>query len=141
LPDLATIATALSSIKTATEIAKLIKSGEKSLEQAEYKLKVAELVGALADAKIEIAGIQDIILEKDKKISSLEERFNLRESMVWEKPYYWKKSTDQKDGPFCQQCFDNEQKAIRLQGEDGAGVWTCNTCKVTVTDRFYSDQM
>ncbi|MCP4494493.1 MAG: hypothetical protein GY820_45420 [Gammaproteobacteria bacterium] len=137
MPDLATIATALSSIKTATEIAKYIKDGEKSLEQAEYKLKVAELVGALADAKIEIAGIQDVILEKDREIEKLEGKLVLKQVMVWERPYYWKEENQGRDGPFCQQCYDNEGKVIRLQGSDG--VWTCRTCNVTVTDSSYHD--
>ena len=39
MPDLATISAVFNSIKTATEIAKLIKDGSSSLEQAEVKLQ------------------------------------------------------------------------------------------------------
>ncbi|HAS8420793.1 TPA: hypothetical protein RQK84_004265 [Vibrio vulnificus] len=135
MPDIVTISTALSSIKTAAEIAKLIKDGEKSLEQAEFKLKLADLVSSLADAKMEMANIQELILEKDRLISELKNQLEKREQMIWDAPYYWQDKGNERDGPFCQQCFDNEHKAIRLIGHQG--VWNCNTCKNVVTDDTY----
>ena len=44
-----------------------------SLEKAETKLKSADLVSSLADAKLEAAKIQDLLLEKDRRIKELEE--------------------------------------------------------------------
>ena len=70
-PDMASITAALGSIKAAVDLAKLIKDSGASLEQAEVKLKIAELISALADAKIELATIQGVLLEKDLKIDEL----------------------------------------------------------------------
>jgi len=44
---------------------KLLRETDVSLEKAETKLKLAELVGALADAKLELAEVQNLLLEKD----------------------------------------------------------------------------
>lgn len=138
MTDLATISTALASIKTAVDIARIIKDGEKSLEQAEFKFKVAELLSALADAKMEIAAIQDTLFSKEQEILSLKASMRLQKDVVWQDPYYFLKSDELTDGPFCQQCYDNERKLIRLITNGYAnGVWVCHTCKNSVTDDSY----
>ncbi|MDR3553767.1 MAG: hypothetical protein P4L55_03335 [Syntrophobacteraceae bacterium] len=137
MPDIATIASALSSIKTAVDIAKLIKESSVSLEQAEVKLKLAELISALADAKIEIANVQEALVGKDRQIAELRELQNIRERLKYEAPYYWMDRDGTKDGPYCQQCWDNSQKLIRLQGSTD-GYWHCRTCDSGYTDQNHS---
>ena len=56
MADIATIAAALGSLKTATDIAKLIKDSGSSLEQAEVKLQIAELISSLAEANWKLLG-------------------------------------------------------------------------------------
>jgi len=136
MPDIATIGAALGSIKTATDIAKIIKDSGSSLEQAEIKYKVAELISALADAKIEIADVQGIILDKDRVINELRESIEKKESLQWDKPYYWKVSGDDKDGPYCQKCYDLETHLIRLQGGKN-GSWNCKVCENNFYDSSY----
>ena len=98
--DLTSITAALSSLKTATEIAKLIKDSDVTLEKAESKLKLAELISSLADAKIEITEIQQVLLEKDKEVRTLNTQLEMRAKLTWEKPCYWLKDGPQTDGPF-----------------------------------------
>ncbi len=131
--DMASISAALSSIKTATEIAKLIKESDVSLEKAESKLKLADLISALADAKIQIAEIQQIIIEKDAEIRAATEQLTVRGKIQWEKPCYWLIEGTRKDGPFCQLCYDKNKELIRLQG-GGDGYWECKACKSSYTD-------
>lgn len=133
--DIASISAALAGIKSATEIAKIIKDSGASLEQAEVKLKLAELIGALADAKIEIANIREDMSSKDGQIKELHRKLEINENIVWQKPYYFIVKNDKKDGPFCQRCYDSKQQLIRLQGEEGW--WQCLECKSTVTDSDY----
>ncbi|MBO9484668.1 hypothetical protein [Salinisphaera sp. G21_0] len=138
MPDLTTISTALASIKTAAEIAKLIKDSNQSLEQAEFKLKLSDLVSSLADAKIEIATIQELLIEKDREIYQLKERIEVKESMFFEPPYYFSERNKVKDGPFCAQCYDSDGKLIRLINNGyGPGIWRCNTCQNTFSDQNY----
>lgn len=136
MPDLTSISAILGSIKTAADIAKLIKDSGTSLEEAEIKLKIAELIGALADAKIEVAGIQTEILKKDEVIKELNDKLNLKESVIWEKPYYWTGEGDKRDGPFCQRCYDDNQKLMRLQG-GGTNFWRCSVCSSSYADNNY----
>lgn len=136
--DITTISSALSSIKTATEIAKLIKNSDNSIEQAEAKLKLAELISTLAEAKIEIAEIQQMLFEKDAEIYKLKLQISEKESFCWESPYYWRIEGDRKDGPFCQHCYDKYNEKIRLQGNaNGNGWWECAACKNVFTDKSY----
>lgn len=85
-----------------------IKDSGTSLEKAEVKLQIAELISSLADIKIELADVQGILIEKDEG----------------------------KDGPFCQQCYDNENKLIRLQG-GGTSHWHCLSSKGAYIDSNY----
>lgn len=126
--DITTVTTLLGSIKTATEIAKLIKDSDLSLQKAETRLKLAELIGALADAKMEGVELQQTLGEKDSQIQELEKQLQVRERVTWRQPSYWLKTDEGTDGPFCQQCYDSGQKLIRLQG-DGDGCWECKVCK------------
>ena len=128
MPDMASISVVLSSIKTAADIAKLLRETDVSLEKAETKLKLAELVGALADAKLELAEVQNLLLDKDKKIMTLEQTLHTRTNVLWESPWYWCVDGGKKDGPFCQQCYDKEFKLIRLQDYRN-GYWGCLSCK------------
>ena len=68
--DIAALSALLGSLKTATDIARFIKDSDLSLEKAETKLKLAELISALADAKIEAAKIQQLLLERAANIRS-----------------------------------------------------------------------
>ena len=52
MPDFSAIGAVLGSLKTATEIAKFIRESDFSIERAEMKMKVADLIGALADVKL-----------------------------------------------------------------------------------------
>lgn len=78
MPDLATIATFLGSIKTATEIAKAIKLSDSSIEKAELKLKIAELMESLADVKIQAIEIKELLQEKDLEIEKLKNLLNTK---------------------------------------------------------------
>src|ERR1043165_2655860 len=110
MTDIATISTFLSSIRTATEIAKAIKSADVSLEKAETKLKMAELIESLADAKMQAAEIQEVIQEKDNKIAELEKAMKIKDSLSFENNYYWVIKGEEKEGPYCTHCWDKESR-------------------------------
>jgi len=131
--DLTSVSTILGSIKTATEIAKLIKASDLSLEKAETKLKLADLISTLADAKIEVTDIQQALIEKDHQILELKDKLSIKQKLQWSKPYYWLVDGENKDGPYCQHCYDKFKELIRLQGI-GEGYWECKACKNGYTD-------
>jgi hypothetical protein len=122
------ISSTLASIKTATDIAKLLKDADLSLEKAVLKLKLAELVGALADAKLQIVSVQEVVAEKDKAIKELEQQLSLKGKIKFKRPFYWIQDGDERDGPYCQKCYDSESKLIRLQQRDSCTEWDCLEC-------------
>lgn len=137
--DVSVISTALGHIRVAVDIAKLIKESGISLEKAETKLKLADLISALADAKIQMTEIQQLLLDRDTEIRNLQDQLRLKEKMVWEPPYYILIENGVKVH-YCQQCYDKNRASIRLQGR-GDGFWECKTCKNTYTDSSFHPEI
>jgi len=125
--DITSVSALLGSLKTATEIAKFIRTSDVSIEKAETKLKLADLVSALADAKLEAAEVQQLLLERDERIRSLESEARIRAAVVWREPAYWLKNPEEVEEPFCQGCYDDSGKLARLHS-DGSGLFECRVC-------------
>jgi len=116
MPDLATIGAALSSIKTATDIAKFLRESDLSIEKAELKLKLADLLVSLADAKIELVEVQEELAKKDKKIGELTLAFEAKGELIrYGDAYYVKDAKGEAVGkPFCLRCLENDHKQRQL---------------------------
>ena len=131
MADISTISAILSSLKTATDIAKFLRESDLSLERAELKMKLAELVSALAEAKIELSEVQESLIEKDKRIAELDEAFQSKDLLVRDRDAYY--ITDE-DGnptgvPFCLRCWENDHKKRQLvQYAKNFGIQVCTTC-------------
>ncbi len=136
--ELTTITAALSGVKHATDIAKIIKNSGASLDTAELKLKFADLIEALADTKIELSNIREILLEKDAQIRGYKEKLEMKDKTIWKDPYYITRNLDGgEDGPYCQKCYDSNIKLIRLQSRSNNGFWQCQECKSNYYDNSY----
>jgi hypothetical protein len=132
--ELVAIQAVLTSIKAATDIAKILGESKTSLKDAETKYKLAELISALAEAKIELAQVQETLQTQAAQIRKLEEKSAFLRKMTYEAPYYWNIDGDARDGPYCQRCWDEKQLAVRLQSRSN-GSWKCTSCGTFVTDR------
>ncbi|CAK8717802.1 MAG: hypothetical protein CDV28_11117 [Candidatus Electronema aureum] len=137
---IAEITAALAGVKHAFDIANLINNSEVSLDAAEVKLKLAELIDSLANAKIETAKFKDILLERDSEIQRLKKQIEKDDNMVYETPYYFLvQESGEKDGPYCQRCYDSNKKSIRLQSPNKNGYWKCNECSSDYKDSTYNE--
>ena len=129
----------VSQTKTAIDIAKYINNSKDTLDKSEQKLKLAELIEALANIKMETAEIKSLLIEKDEKIESLEKQIKLKDDLIYEAPYYFIDNKDKgKDGPYCQKCYDADEKFIRLQGR-GNDEWDCHSCGGYFQGKEYID--
>ncbi len=133
MPDLGSISTAIATIKTSMEIAKLIKDSSSSLGEAETKLKLAELISSLADLKTELADIKVDLIEKDEIIRKLKLKILEKESLSFDGKLYWKEGDKT---PFCPICFENENKFIHLRYSNSRTYGEFQSCKVC-NNRFY----
>ena len=116
MPDIATIGAALSSLKTATDIAKFLRASDFDLEKAELKLRMADMVSALADAKLELVDVQEEILEKEKVIAELKEAFENKDQLVRRYDAYYE--SDENGVPigvsYCLRCWEGDHKKRQL---------------------------
>lgn len=134
--DLGSAPAIVTTIKTAIEIAKLLKNSDDSLEKVEAKQRLVEIISALVDAKSEIIDMQQLLIGKDGEVRALQEKLKIKAQLQWESPYYWRVDGNEKDGPYCQHCYDKNQELIRLQG-NGEGHWRCTACKNEYTNSSY----
>ena len=119
------VAEYVASIKAAWDLAKAIKTSADAIDNAQIKLQIAELISALADAKIEAA-------ENAEKIAELSKLLKNKSEMLFEgRLYYRVLDEGSKEGPFCPTCYDKDGKTIRLQpGSENPhhGDWRCHVC-------------
>lgn len=126
--DLGTVASLLGNVKTATEIARAIKDSGVTLEQAEIKIKLADLLFALAEVKTEAADVRQALLDAQERIRELEEEAKLKAELQWHQPYYWRTGKDGEAELFCQPCRDTDKRLSRLH-TDGKGLFQCRVCR------------
>ena len=136
MPDLGSISTAIATIKTSMEIAKLIKDCSSSLDEAETKLKLAELISSLADLKMELADIKVDLIEKDESIRELNERLKEKESLSFDGKFYLKEGDNI---PFCPTCWESDKKAIHLIFKHYQSFGKCQECEVCKTRYFIEE--
>jgi len=116
MPDIAAISAILSSIKTATDIAKAIRESDVSLERAELKLKIADLVSALADVKLELTGLQETFEAREQRIEELDEAFQAKDSLVRRYDAYYRADARGRPigVPFCLRCWETDHRQRQL---------------------------
>jgi len=135
--DISTITSAYTAIKSVKEITQIVLDAKVDAEVTnkvhESLNKLGEVQDALFYIREELLSQQDEKEQLIKKVKELQEELEKVESVKYITPSYWViKDNSENDGPFCQPCFDDERKLIRLQG-NGNDSWTCKKC----TNIFY----
>ena len=142
MSDFGTITAVLSNIKVATDIAKALRESDISIERAELRLKLAEMIGALADAKMEIIDIQQLLTEKESQLAALEEAFQSKDSLLKRYDAYY--LADSKGDPigaaFCMNCWQIRHKKYNLH-YTASDVHTkvCGACNTKYDGRMTAD--
>ncbi len=130
--DIASITSAYSALKSIKELGTSILDAKIDSEAKERVNQVLDKLGTIQDTlfyiREELLRLQEENQNLKGTIKKQEEKLSTKEKLIWEKPNYWLKENDSKDGPFCQKCFDADQKLIRLQGGHN-DVWKCQQCK------------
>lgn len=114
--DITLITSALSGIKSATDIAKIIKEADFSLEKAELKFKIADLMDKLIETKAAIFDIQELLLNKDAQIKKLEDHMSMRDKLRRHLDAYYEVNSDGSVAgpPFCTRCFEVDRTGVHL---------------------------
>ena len=128
MADIATFSAFFTSLKAATELAKAIKDYDATVEKAELKLKLAELLGSLADAKISATEFQELLHEKQKEIDQLNEALAFKGQVVKSgDAVFLQNASGQPSGePYCLHCWEGKKTLFHLVHGNG---WVCTNCK------------
>jgi len=143
LEPISAITSALGSIKAATDIAKLLIEANTRLEKAELKLELAGLVEALANAKLQIADVRQMLGSKDDTIARLQAALKLKGRIALKNSAYWltNEADGSTEGPFCTHCYDSDKVMCRLlPDKDEPGV-KCPECKSTFASKPLFDHL
>jgi hypothetical protein len=130
MPDVTALAAIGSNIKVAYDLGKAILDAKGQLDAAELKLRLADMIGALAEARMEIASAQDELRGKDDRIKELLSALDLREDVVREYDAYYSKGANENPigQPYCMACWERDHKLFHLALRRGIG-HVCSTCK------------
>jgi len=116
MSDISSISTALTAIKSASEILKVIRDAGQKLESAEYILKLAELTESLSELKISISELRETISDKEQQIKNLNDALKIKtEIVIFRDAYYEKDGKGNPTGnPFCSRCWEVDHVLIHL---------------------------
>lgn len=119
-------------IQSAIAIVDRLRNLSRKIEDAEFRMLLADLSGDLADAKVEVAGLKIEVAKLTQENQELAARLAQRDSAkpIFSEGVY---RFEGEDGHFCTACFDVRQRRVRLTPLQGAfttfGRWECPSCK------------
>lgn len=121
-----------SAITAALGFVKELNAIDVQADKAELKLKIAEISGALADAKMGLLDAVEIVREKDKAIAELKAALKFRaENLINSDGMFY----DQKDGkpsgdPYCTVCLETGSTIKLVHDVSASGhPFKCPKCK------------
>jgi len=89
--------------------------------------------GKTEEAQEQILALRETALELQEenvalkeKVRKLEEELRVKGRLVFEKGVYYLEEEDQREGPYCQRCYDKDTNLVRLQ--DDGDHWFCYGC-------------
>ncbi len=139
--DISTISSAYSAVKAIKDIGSSLLDAKIDAEAKQRVSEVLEKLGGVQDTlfymREELLRVQDENHSLKKQIKDLNEKLTQKERLQYIKPSYWLVDGEEKDGPYCQKCYDANQMLIRLQGGRN-DVWSCHECKSTYYGPCYS---
>ncbi len=116
----------MSILDTATKVFELVKKAG--------NIEAQELVMTLRGEVVELQAINNA---QASELQGLKRKSEIASQLEFDPPYYWLEKNEDRDGPFCQLCYDKDEKLIRLQKWGQSGRWKCLSCTSIVTDKSY----
>jgi len=125
------IGTAIAMVNGSLELVKKLSSASGAVERAELKLKAAELIGSLADAKLALINSMEEAQAQQRTIAELQEALQLKATVGRVFDGYYQTDTNGKPhgDPFCARCWQADHRLFYLtSARPGAVETTCAQC-------------
>jgi len=115
-------ATVISTISAAIGFARELNQVGRTLDEVQWKLKIAELTSALADAKVAATELKDEIEARDRQIAELKAAFAFHGETIERHGYRYEARDGKPIGyPFCPRCIAVEGRFIRMTNLEKVG--------------------
>lgn len=133
--------TAAQAVKAGADLLRGVMTAEKALSEAEWKLKLADAIGLLAEARMAIVDAGDKTSELEREIARLNESLVNREKVVrFNRMYYRVGSDGMPEGEaYCSHCFEAEGRLIHVVRNTGKLVAPCPRCKTEYDKRMTTE--
>ena len=122
---------ALSGVSTALTIVKQLNDIDKKVDEAGFKLRIAEATAALAEAKLGLIDAQEEIKSKDREIAELKAGFKRKEETVERKGFRYR--ADKEGNPighaFCPVCMEAGSFIPMNEAHEAGRPTKCPKCK------------
>lgn len=89
MADMTTLAAITGSIKAAADIAKTLRDLDHSLETAELRLRMVDVLSSLADARESVLEPESSVKDKDREIERLQDLFAFKGALAKRKDAYY----------------------------------------------------
>ena len=127
-----TVGAIIGGIEKAIEIGNTVVKIGDTLKSAELKMETANLMIALADAKVATAGLTELLSQKDSEIKSLKDKLKFKEKLVFVKEAYFEVDQNNKPtgDPYCMNCWETKAQAVHLilHGAPDSPYKNCPAC-------------
>lgn len=140
--DITTISTGISSIKTAWDIAKDLNSIDSSIQNAELKYKLAELIDALSEAKISMSEMRDANHALKVQVTELEKQLKQADKSIvriGDVLYKTNPSGIPVGKACCQPCYDNHTLFVNFAQKNGT--FSCTKCAAHIHPSYVLNEM
>lgn len=105
----------LRSLNQANDIGLRIRSAGFVLDKPDMKACLAELAGAISEAKMELGILQGHLQDKDAELKAMGERLHTKAILRRRGDAYYKSKDNQVYGqPYCSYCWESGQKLFHL---------------------------
>ncbi|MCJ9692983.1 hypothetical protein MOV76_15355 [Rhizobium sp. PRIMUS64] len=125
------IPAALGGVSTALTIVKQLNDIDRRVDEAGFKLRIAEATSALAEAKLGLVDAQEDIRSKEAEISSLRSLLKRKEETVERSGYRYR--CDANKNPIgtalCPVCMDEGRFVLTIQSDQSGRPYVCPKCK------------
>lgn len=133
--------TAFATAGHAINLVNQLRGIQKSFDEAEWKLKVAELNGAIADLKNALVDAKHELTNKEEELKHLEQNFLVLKETVEADGYRFDKKADgtPTGHAYCPVCMQKEGYMFHLtQSMKPGRLEECPNCEATFSVTWYS---
>lgn len=103
------------SLNQANEVGRLIREAGFQLDKADMKRHLAELAGAISEAKMELGILQAHLFDKDAELKAMGDLLQTKASLRRRGDAYYKSRDNKPYGqPYCSYCWEGESKLFHL---------------------------